>query len=363
MRQKKAFIHVVEIVIITLVVFILVVQFSSVPRARADWERAELLSMGNDILTVLDEKGVNWLNRTEVDSSLSAILNGTSIMHDVTVRNAIKSGITVGCICDSVQFQEIRNNLTSFTINGERAEFTVYRIDASRITFPVIYDVIILGDAAFSPITRMSPYVSDMRNYLRRGKGLVEIQDFTSQGDMFSSGQSQAFDLQYGTVSPTSSRLSFTPNPGDKYYNLVKYFHRITNSTGQTYPGLHTSPYTFTASGMLNSGVKVSASSQDRLVLRQGASGAASMVANDGAVDGNGRTVWIAEGDTSREDRWVLIRAAVAWAAGDDYNVVQGAMASPTTFSLFKVIPESNSYSGVGMYQPIEVVLSLGYIF
>lgn len=363
MREKKAFIHVVEIVIITLVVFILVVQFSGAPRARADWEEAGLLAMGRDTLAVLDAKGINWLNMTEVNASMSAVMANTSIMYDVTVRNALKSNISVGCLCDTRQTGLLRQNLTPFTINGGRVEFNVHRIDPSRITFPVIYDVIVLGDAAFTPASRLFPYTTEMRSYLRRGKGLVEIQDFTTQGKMFSSGQSQVFDIQFGGPSPSSAPLSFAPGPGDRFYSLVKYFHRITNSTGQTYPGLHTAPYSFPASGMLNPGVRVNATKADRLALRQGSSGAASLILGDRMVDGSGRAVWMAEGDDNREDRWVLMRAAIAWAAGEEYNVLPGSMANPAPSSLFRVIEESNPYPGTGMYQPIEVVLSLGYLF
>ncbi len=360
MKTKKAFIHVVEIVIITLVVFILVVQFSTVPRARSDWERAELISLGNDIISVLDRKGINWLNSTEVNRSISRVLSGTNIMYDVTVYNAIQSNLSIGCICNDQEYRLLKQNLTPFRINGEKVEFNVYKIFPSRISFPVVYDVIFLGDGF---LTSSSPdlYVTEMKNYLKRGRGLVEMQDFTRMIQI-TRVQSEVFKLQYGTAS-TSGTLSFTPKPGDRFYNLVKYFHRITNVTGNTYPGLYTTPYSFTASGMLNNNVKANATgNDDRLILRD-SGGAPSMIADEGVVDGFGRTVWMSKGDANREDRWVLTRAAIAWAAGDVYSVAPGFMASPVTFSLFKSIPESNPYGGVGMYQPLEVILSLGYIF
>jgi len=360
MKSKKAFIHVVEIVIITLVVFILVVQFSSVPRARADWERAELSALGNDIISVLDARGINWLNGTEVNHSVSQMLEGTSIMHDVTVYNAIKGNISVGCICDDREFSLLRKNLTPFTINGERVEFNVHRIPPTRISFPVVYDVIFLGDGFFSSPTSIA-YVTEMKGYLKTGGGLVEIQDFTQESHV-GRIQSDVFRLKYGSVSP-SGTLRFTPGPGDRFYSIVKYFHRITNYTGKTYPGLYATPYSFSPSGMLGSQVKANATGMDdRLVLKD-SSGAPAMIVDEGVVEGYGRTVWMAKGDANRDDRWVLIRAAIAWAAGDGYSVSPGFMASPVTFSLFKAIPESNPYSGVGMHQPIEVVLSLGYIF
>ena len=117
----KGFIHIVEIIIISLVMFILVVQFSSIPSIRQDWDRTKLALSGNDLLHSLDATGIDWMDTDEVDQALLDALGG-SIRYDVTVRNAIKPEIEVGCICTDTETNLMESVLDSFTLNRQRTE-------------------------------------------------------------------------------------------------------------------------------------------------------------------------------------------------------------------------------------------------
>jgi len=82
----KGFIHIVEIVIISLVMFLVVTQFSSIPQLKSEWPKTRLMLQGNDLLFSLDKTGIGWLNSTEVEDSFAKALNGTTIQYDLSIK-------------------------------------------------------------------------------------------------------------------------------------------------------------------------------------------------------------------------------------------------------------------------------------
>jgi hypothetical protein len=97
---RKGFIHIVEIIIISLVMFLIVTQFANIPKIKSDWDRAGLVLQGNDLLFSLDEKGVDWLDSSEVESSLEEFLNETTIQYSLKIRyqNGTEYGVVSGRI-------------------------------------------------------------------------------------------------------------------------------------------------------------------------------------------------------------------------------------------------------------------------
>jgi hypothetical protein len=344
MERKKGFIHIVEIVVISLIVFVLVIQLGSVPPARADWDNAKIMLQGNDMLFSLDGSGVNWLDPNAVVRSMDSLLAGTNIKYDVTVTNAIKADISVGCICTDSELNTFSHSLTQFTLNRETVDFSVLKIDPNRPSFPTMYDVIIVGPNAFS--RGLAGYRTEMKAFLADGRGILEIANIGSQAGL-DEAQSEVFGLEWNTRTfPTNSKIAFVPDRGSAFYSIERYFRHMPSS-------INFSNWTGFAT-FLEPGERIAASG-GTAVLEQKGSEVAGLVARDG-VEGNGRTAWLSGGDDNLEERKVLIRALVSWLAGDSYRVVAGDIASPVRFSMFKVL-------GPDMFQPVKITLSLGYIF
>lgn len=85
--MKKGFVHIVEIVMITLLVFLLIGQFTSIPRIDNDWTRAKLYLQANDLAFTLEKKGVTWRNATQVSQELSGLLNPNTV-YAVSITNS-----------------------------------------------------------------------------------------------------------------------------------------------------------------------------------------------------------------------------------------------------------------------------------
>ena len=345
----KGFIHIVEIVIITLVMFILVIQFSSIPGAKQDWDKTKLSLRGNDLLYSLDAAGINWLDADEVDQALSQALGG-SVVYDVRVKNVLKPEIQVGCICTDTESAYMESVLGPFTLNGQHISFRVHKIDPSRIAFPGFYDVIVMGEwAGTNAAGAWDSYYGEIENFLSGGGGLLQMRSFGGINDL-DAADINLFGLSWdsGLGGPTSAKTVFSTEPGDMFYNIEKYFHYIPGGVNlSVWSGFST----FQSSG------KISPSNQEdyRAVLKQKNTGIPMLIVNSQVSNARGRTAWLAAGQDSDERRQ-LVRALVAWLSGEEYRVVPSDISAPTVFNLYKVF-------GPDMVQPAEIVLSLGYLF
>lgn len=348
--DRKGFIHVVEIVVISLVVFILVLQFSAIPSIRADWDRTKLAMQGNDLLFSLDRSGVNWLNSTQVGHELSRALEGTNINYRVSLENAIKPDIEVACICTEAEADRLEGILTPFTINGGRVEFDVFQYEPSSPigAFTLEHDVMFLGETFLSyPIEQQ---LARMNNYLAEDKGMVLEQDLENT-NKFTLVHTQLFGLQYDPdLSVGLGNISFATEHSGEYYNIEKYFLHI--------PGLD--PGWQSAESPLDPGERVMPTNGEagRIVMRQAGTGTPAVIANSRISQGMGRTAWFSR-DLESPERAVLLKSLLAWAAGETYDAVPGTVSNPSVFTLYKVLHEEPN----PMAQPVKIVLSMGYIF
>ena len=68
--MKKGFLHIVEIIIVSLLMFLVISQFSFIPRVQSDWSQSKLYLMGSDLIAMLDINETNWLDEEEVKTKI-----------------------------------------------------------------------------------------------------------------------------------------------------------------------------------------------------------------------------------------------------------------------------------------------------
>ncbi len=343
----KGVIHIFEIVIVALIMFVALFQFTYIPRMQADWTKTKLSITGWDILFTLDENGVNWLDPAEVESEVRSALNKTNIQFGVRIKGAPPNQIFVGCVCSTTEMNTLQSILSNLNLNGESITFNVTRIDPGSITFPHNNHVIFVWDYG------LENYRTGLVNYLETGRGVVEMRDLDA-GDI-GAVQSDVFGLSWkDSQSPDSNNLTFDSVPADtEAYLISKYFYAVPNSSGQTYPRTHE------FQNFLQSTEKVYQRDNDtgKIAIAQESTDVPACIVNHGIADGFGRTAWLSDPGSLEEDERVLIKSLVLWAAGKEFEVVKSDIAAEIAkFSYLKVLDTD-------MYQPIEIILVTGYLY
>lgn len=346
----KGFVHVVEIVIITIVVFVLIYQATSVPTISRDWGKTSLEIQVRDILLSLNKKGINWLNKSEVEEELDALLQNTSIRYGLKIENALKENISVGCFCNDTEYFYLKSVLYPFMLNGEYVSFTIYKLDTHNPSFPITFDVVFLADNA------KNVSYDQLRSFLSEGKGIVEVVDLTEGDISGDSVQENIFGLKWNSaLTPNSNNITFSIDSESEFYNIYKYFYNIPNLTGWIPPENHT------LKNFLDPNEKVDAKNGNNIVLKQKATNVPAAIVNNKIFEGKGRAVWLSAGNDESVEKKMMLRSLILWASGETYEVVENKIPNPASFSIFKLI-KKGEYNP-GMDQIIKVTLSLGHVF
>jgi hypothetical protein len=158
----KGFIYLLEIVIASILITS-VVSFFFITEIKQDWERSDLISIGNGIINSLRDEDVYELlngNFSKVEKLIP-----DNVDFNIKIEGIAKSNITVGCVnyCDYIE-----TLLTPVYMNGRWINFTVYQFDLSG-GIPN-YDVIVLVN-----YTEYSTYKNVILNYLNNGGILIGI--------------------------------------------------------------------------------------------------------------------------------------------------------------------------------------------
>jgi len=119
--MKKAFIHIVEIVVISLVVFFVILQFSVLPKIEKDWSRTKLVLQGNDILFTLNKQGIDWSDSAKVKGEFSKLLR-PNVAYDLKV---IDQTSTTTVVSGSVQ-NPVRVSI--FNADNRTGTYRVYEV-------------------------------------------------------------------------------------------------------------------------------------------------------------------------------------------------------------------------------------------
>jgi len=248
----KGFIHIIEIIIIILVVFVVLVQFTNTSNIVNTFDKTKLSLVGNDILFVLSEKNINWLNKTELSGEVDTFLKNTSILYGVEIRNTVKSPLFVGCICNDVEKDYVESILTPFVFNDGKVEFIVTRLevptsdtcDNFNAVLPLDYDVIVMFDYDFAgdvcDPSKPYNYSGELISYLGSGKGVVQLRDidFTEIDGI----QETFFGIVSSSTSPGTGDMLFSPLTSSSLKRTKDYFQHLP----LVYEDFSSSPEDFT---------------------------------------------------------------------------------------------------------------------
>jgi len=231
MIMLKGFLHVSEIIIVIMLVFVMLYQFTSIPEMKTAWGRSKLTLMSHDILYSMERSGINWFDAAEAKANLSATLPTTTGFALRTMQD-VRPEIKVGCVCNQSHFDILQQEmLTDFDLNGLRRSFKLERIDPDSIKFSVDNDVIIFWDF---PDNIKDGFDEDknLRRYLASGHGVVLFSSLTENEVKNNKWHQDVFNL--GWVDPADSSYVRTKDarfplltPPQNGYQVRKLFYHM----------------------------------------------------------------------------------------------------------------------------------------
>lgn len=403
--MRKGFMHIVEIVIISLMVIVIIGQLYGNMPVQSTWEKAQLRALAEDILHSLEARNVNWTKSGghEAEARIMKILENTTIIFDLSIENLPKPDILVGCICNDAEFNSLRQ-MIAFSPTTDKVVFDLNQLDNSitlkkvyntygdvtpaTFEFPMIYDVVIVCDSGFR---RLVYSKGRLENYLQEGKGVILMADLSFDDFRYDDPETQPvenrprilpeiFGLEEVESSSSDVHMSMKSNPDSRYYNIRKYFLAIPNATGSmcdTDLDCFIND-TFLFTNFLSSDEKVAAENleeeKELLTTFTGSPTLSALVVNDKIIKEKGRAAWISDGVSAgeEEEKGVLLKSLILWVSGEKFiitsnylrrpegaYIIDSIQRMPTTIrspdAEFLVQQKST------FFHPIKVVLSLAY--
>jgi len=161
----RGFIYLIEIAVAAIIMTLVLSVFLSV-KVKQDWQKADLVEYGNNILSNIKNKQNYFLdilneNLTEIDFSKPENVN-----YGLEIDGSPKSKITVGCVdyCDYIQ-----NILTPVYVNGREIIFTVAQFDIAN-EIPNYIDAIV-----FVNYTDYTAQKTKIKDFIARGGAVIGI--------------------------------------------------------------------------------------------------------------------------------------------------------------------------------------------
>jgi hypothetical protein len=219
----KGFMHVVEILLVIVLVFLAFAEFAAIPTISEEWSKTKLQIMANDVLRAFEAKGVDWFDRAALEAEFNKTLS-ENIIYSVTLKNVIKPEIKIGCLCNDTDFARVQAILSPgwFAINGINTSFELVQITDANKTFSLDFDVaLIYGYRDLSGY-----YYYPLRNFLGYDKGVVEISDQPAIDNV----QKSIFGLNASPIPSDDSGIIFSPSSletGRETNKIHDYFSHI----------------------------------------------------------------------------------------------------------------------------------------
>ncbi len=350
--MKKGFMHIIEIVLVTLLLFFIFSQFIYIPRTTSNWSETKLRLTANDILSVLESSDVDWFDANKVKEAIADLQNKNivpgNIIYSITLDNVVKPEIKVACVmCSDDEIELITEALSDFAWNGVNVHFIIQKEDSLDKAFYPYYDVVVI----MSQEDLTTSNTDAMQNFLDLDKGIVEVFDVSS----YDNNQRAFFGINDSSTNANNlNDIKFSPEvkrAGSQIYDIYKLFTNMKE--GGEFP----SDYVFPPSGFLETTENTTwIVNKSELVLFQEGTGVAACVARYYVMNGVGRTAWLSRGDLNMRNQQVFLKSLVTWAAGNVYKVIESRIASPVSSSIYKTLNDN-------AFQGIKITLTLGYPF
>ncbi|MBI4010096.1 MAG: hypothetical protein HY361_02800 [Candidatus Aenigmarchaeota archaeon] len=201
------------------------------------WEQAFIILKGRDVVTTMDRLGALYQYSFN-ESALMDFLNKTvptkltNLIHWSGTSGTFKPLVTVACVCTEAQKNALISWIGRLRLNGRYIDIDVVSSGLNPI-YSASDVLLIWGDQD------LTPYKTNLQDYLRAGKGIVEIMDLNGLGDLgdvqksiFGIDKCSALSLPTcNIVGPPPEDIFVKPDLAKRTtYPTYKNFHHIPMS-------------------------------------------------------------------------------------------------------------------------------------
>jgi len=187
-----------------------------------NWQTASLAIVGKDILLSLDFTGKLY-NAAFSEVSLKEFINKTSLIKEsiflyIQPEGTIKSSIIIAANCSQDKIRKFSEWYGSFVFN--KRTINIFFLPVNLTNIPEYTDLLLIC----GPIS-LDSYYQSIIDYLSKGKGVIEIADFTT----IDQSTQKIFGINVGTAQQTNTDVYIklpSSAKSDNYYPY-KFFYNI----------------------------------------------------------------------------------------------------------------------------------------
>ncbi|MBN1896311.1 MAG: hypothetical protein JW789_01105 [Candidatus Aenigmarchaeota archaeon] len=356
--MKKGFFHMAEVIIVSILVFAILSQFYNIPKPKPEWSSTKLGMTAYDLISSMEEKGMDWFDFTEVNHTLYSALP-RNIGYDVSIGAYVRPVTYVGCVCNPQNFTFLKNYvLDNYTFNDVFREVNVVRIDPAAfgsLTADDLSDYDVLLFWGLPP----SVNVAELEDYFSTGRGAVLFSNLTAVDIGSNPWIETLFNVKWSVSTYTSGPSDFMYfSPTDRGDVLAKIF----GEGGSFNPGVlgdFSGGTVYPDDGNVK---KVLVALDNNYESGDDSGKHVPLTIIDWAVMGNGRTAWMPEanislGSIQTAARRQLLKTVILWSAAErDYSLIGTILAQSSSASIRK------SYN-TDFYEPVRIELTVGNFF
>lgn len=369
---QKGFVHIVEVVIVSLLTVVAVPFLLSPLKNQAGWDEARLSLTAKDILSSMDNisdgqesylQNIMVKNSTELTSRMKEIFGpGKNVGFSLTTRGALRNEIRVGYNCTACDVAEVGGTLgtllTPVEVNGRNITFAPFLFNFTNYQGYDI-DVIII----FNNPSEAEPFKDTIKSHLAEGRGVVQFANLTLS-DFPSTLQSEVFGMTSSGCAPSGVLPNQTfvnpDNPLLPNYDMQKIYYGVSNQDRDpsAIPPGHRFNRTPGTEWIEGSCVDVLNGEAQRVVTREDGGTRPSVIVNTSSP---GRAVWMDYFEYStqeQEDQRNLLRTAVIWAAQRDWLNIQKTVSGKETERAIYPVSQGEEF-----FEPYTVELTMWYVF
>ncbi|OYT42124.1 MAG: hypothetical protein B6U78_02150 [Candidatus Aenigmarchaeota archaeon ex4484_224] len=193
---------------------------------RSYWDDAKLLVLTKDILVSLDDSSNFYLtvfNHTSLSNFLNRVINETKLIYSYRIEKSPKPEIVVACNCTKEEIQNLTSFFYNTFFNKRYAHINFVKTNLENYINQPSDVLLIIGYQNLS-----KPKIKyAIENYLRSGKGIVEISDLNQIDEETKRifGIQLCSDCTYPTI--TDNYLLAPLNVSSLKYQYYKFFYHI----------------------------------------------------------------------------------------------------------------------------------------